>query len=369
MTNWSPQQERALKEVAAWLEAKDRPVFRLFGFAGTGKTTLARHLGDQIEGKVLYAAFTGKAAMVLRSKGCDGASTIHSLIYTLDEENKGAPTFILDPESDLKNAALCIIDECSMVDTELGKDLLSFGVPVLVLGDPEQLPPVKGAGFFTECAPDFMLSEVHRQARDNPIIRMSMDVREGRGLAQGGYGESRVISRREINAEMILGADQVLVGRNLTRSNYNRRIRTLKGFTSPMPEVAEKLVCLRNNRKKGLLNGGIWKVDQVLERKSKYPETARMILDPDDAGGRQKAVEAEVRQEFFLGTADNMPWEILKATDQFDFGYALTVHKSQGSQWGSVVLFDESGVFHDDARRWLYTGITRAAERVTVVGA
>ena len=58
-----------------------------------------------------------------------------------------------------------------MVDEDLGRDLLSFGKPVLVLGDPAQLPPVKGGGFFTEAEPDVMLTEVHRQAADNPIIR------------------------------------------------------------------------------------------------------------------------------------------------------------------------------------------------------
>ena len=72
-----------------------------------------------------------------------------------------------------------MIDECSMVDAELGRDLMSFDVPVLVLGDPAQLPPIQGGGFFTEAEPDAMLTEVHRQAQDDPIVRLSMEVREG----------------------------------------------------------------------------------------------------------------------------------------------------------------------------------------------
>ena len=129
--------------VARWLaqrpgEGSTPQVFRLFGYAGTGKTTLARHLAESVEGKVNYAAFTGKAALVLRSKGCEGASTIHSLIYRSRGENEEAPTFVLNPEGAASKAKLIVIDECSMVDEELGRALLSFGVPVLVLGDPAQ---------------------------------------------------------------------------------------------------------------------------------------------------------------------------------------------------------------------------------------
>ncbi len=179
-SSWSPQQELAIKEVRAWLREPSRQVFKLFGYAGTGKTTLANEMADGVGGKVLFGAFTGKASLVLRRKGCRNASTIHSMIYSFDEANTGwEPRFILNPGSDVADAALVVIDECSRVDAELGKDLLSFGTKVLVLGDPAQLPPVKGAGFFTAGEPDFMLTEVHRQARDNPIIAMSMLIREG----------------------------------------------------------------------------------------------------------------------------------------------------------------------------------------------
>src|SRR5665213_2774895 len=95
---WSPQQDAALTQVAAWLKRGEPQVFRLFGYAGTGKTTLARHLAEDIEGEVIFAAYTGKAALVLRSKGCKGARTIHSLIYRPRETDTDAPTFILNTE-------------------------------------------------------------------------------------------------------------------------------------------------------------------------------------------------------------------------------------------------------------------------------
>ncbi len=153
MPEFSPQQDAALGAVSAWLKAKPGTrftpqIFRLFGYAGTGKTTLARHLAEHVDGKVSFAAFTGKAALVMRAKGCDGASTIHSLIYKARESGEETPSFELWDEAPASKAALIVIDECSMVDAELGRDLLSFGVPVLVLGDPAQLPPIQGARLF-----------------------------------------------------------------------------------------------------------------------------------------------------------------------------------------------------------------------------
>ena len=153
-----------------------------------------------------------------------------------------------------------MIDECSMVDAELGRDLMSFGVPVLVLGDPAQLPPIQGGGFFTDAEPDAMLTEVHRQAQDDPIVRLSMDVREGRRLEPGDYGETQVVRRDDARSRSAcIDADQVLVGRNATRRAYNMRMRERRGFAEPLPMAGDKLVCLRNNRRKGLFNGGLWR--------------------------------------------------------------------------------------------------------------
>ena len=145
MTIFTPHQDSALKAVADWLKAKPGkngtpPVFRLFGYAGTGKTTLARHIADGVNGEVKFAAFTGKAALVMRNKGCDNASTIHSLIYRAKESGVEQPSFELWDDAPASKAKLIVIDECSMVDAELGRDLMSFDCPLLVLGDPAQLP-------------------------------------------------------------------------------------------------------------------------------------------------------------------------------------------------------------------------------------
>lgn len=368
MPSFSPQQDAALGAVSRWL--KSRPgenghpqVFRLFGYAGTGKTTIARHLAEAVDGKVSYAAFTGKAALVMRSKGCAGAGTIHSLIYRARGENEEAPTFVLNPEGPASKAKLIVIDECSMVDEELGRDLLSFGVPVLVLGDPAQLPPVRGGGFFTEAAPDAMLTEIHRQEADDPIVHMAMTVREGGRLQRGTYGESRVIGRDAVERDAVLTADQVLVGTNKTRRAYNARIRELLGRTSQLPVAGDKLVCLRNDRSKGLLNGGLWIVGELRTSKSQLV-TMRVIPEEDPTA---KPVKVSVFPQFFLGGEDELAYELRRHSDEFDYGYALTVHKAQGSQWDDVYLFDESWAFREHRQRWLYTALTRAARRVTVV--
>lgn len=368
---WSPQQDGALKAVATWYGSglARRQVFRVFGYAGTGKTTLARHFADALRGDVKYMAYTGKAAMVMRKNGCRNAMTIHASIYDVDFNHEtGVKKFVVKDVDELADTALFVVDECSMVDEEIGKDLLSFGVPVLVLGDPAQLPPVKGGGFFTNADPDIMLTEIHRQAAENPIIRMATTIREGGRLEYGIYGASEVIRRSYLTQEHVMGAGQVLVGLNKTRASYNARMRQLHGRDGAMPVVDDQLVCLKNDRNKGIFNGGLWRVVELLKRRKGHlnDHCIRMHVSSLDFESTEP-VEIKVRKEFFEGAGNEIPWRELNGTQQFDYGYALTVHKAQGSQWETVCLFDESSNFQSDRARWLYTGISRAAEKLTVV--
>ena len=371
MVDWSPQQERAIQEVKAWLaDPREKQIFRLFGFAGTGKTTLVRELAATVKGAVIYATFTGKAALVLRKKGCEGASTIHSLIYKVEiDQRTGEAKFELNRESDLADAALLVVDEVSMVGEALAKDLLSFKKRILVLGDPAQLPPVKDEGYFINAEPDVMLTEVHRQAADNPIIRMSMDIREGRRLRPGNFGESRVVRQAEIGrsdlSEMVLKADQLLCGLNRSRVSFNRRIRALKGLSGKAqpwhPAEGDRLICLRNKRERHLFNGGLWSAIEVTDAGGRLD----IVVESQDE--KRDPLTIGVFEEFFNGTEQSLDWKELRKTEQFTFGWAITCHKSQGSQWDDVIVFDESGAFRDAQKNWLYTAVTRAAERVTVV--
>lgn len=403
--SWSPQQDAALLKVKHWLNDSSQQVFHLFGYAGTGKTTLAKEIASYISGLVFFLSYTGKAAYVLQKKGCDGATTIHSAIYQVrdksknrlleieqelqklideltdsgeniennsrvkqfqnllkeERENLKHPFFILNPDSDIRNASLIIIDECSMVDAKIATDLLSFGRKILVLGDPAQLPPIGSAGYFTENVnPDVMLEEIHRQATESPIIRMATQVRNERKLAVENYGTDCQVTDKKLDPEFVLSFEQILVGKNVTRFATNRRVRQLLGNLDPYPVIGDRLVCLRNNHDFGLLNGAIFNVSDVggiLDNK--------VILDITPEGS--SIVQSVIAHEhYFLNKGNELPWFERNEAQEFDYGYALTVHKSQGSQWNSVLLFDESASFRKDKWKWLYTGITRAEEKLTI---
>lgn len=397
---WSPGQQRAYDAVREWMRGPINPqnqVFRLFGYAGTGKTTIAKALSEEF-GKVRYAAFTGKAAKVMRSKGCTDATTIHRLIYIpsdkgraqLDElkaklaalpedadpeeraelerkyhlakENAKHPSFTKNVDSEVRNADLIVIDECSMIDERIATDLLSFDVPVLALGDPAQLPPVRGSGYFLNGKPDIVLDEIHRQARDNPIIEMSRRIRCGEKLPPGRYGDSVVIQGKP-DEYLVLEADQIITGRNASRRYANRRVRSLLGRDhSPFPVLDDRLVCLRNDHEAGLLNGSLWNCSMEAQE-TDFEEVVMSIREAEE--DVELTVNAHVHH--FLGREDELAWWDKKNAQEFDYGYALTCHKAQGSQWDHVFVFDESWCFRANARQWLYTAVTRAAERVTII--
>jgi exodeoxyribonuclease-5 len=384
----SYQQQQAIDDIHRWLQDSSRQLYRLFGYAGTGKTTLAKHIAG---GATLFCAFTGKAAYVLRQKGCE-AFTIHQLIYCpkdrsqrklkeleaelantddpakieelerqIEFEHKklNSPNFVLNPDSPVKTADLIVVDECSMVNEQMACDLMSYGTKILVLGDPAQLPPVMGTGFFIKAKPDFMLTEIHRQARGNPIIDLATRVRMREELRPDG---DQVVPWGSVSAKEVLDFDQILVGRNATRKATNRKIRTLLGRTRDIPEEGDRLVCLRNDHEVGLLNGAIWETESCFEG-DEYLDL--IVFDPE-CNSNYVAVEAH-RHHFMSDAPTTIPWWIKKEAQEFDYGYALTVHKSQGSEWDKVLVFDESAAFGRDSHRHLYTAITRAAKQVKVV--
>ncbi|WP_282048351.1 ATP-dependent DNA helicase [Sulfitobacter mediterraneus] len=365
---FSPQQIAAMNDVSNWLKTTTnrKQVFRLFGYAGTGKTTIAQHLAEGLDGDVVYAAFTGKAAMMMQRNGCTNASTIHKLIYRPEVQPDDSIKFKVNRGSDVKDAALVVIDECSMVDERLARDLMSFKKPILVLGDPAQLPPVKGAGYFTEAKPDVMLTEIHRQAGDSPVLHLATAVREGNALDYGTYGTSRVVPDEGLTLEDVLEADQLLVGRNVTRHHYNAAIRETLGRKSSFPEIGDRLVCLRNDHKLGIYNGGLFEVVNH-PRQTRFSKTIAMRVKSLDFTDSPE-IRVCVHSEFFTGTEARLSKKDLLKTQKFGYGYALTVHKSQGSQWENVIVLDESGFFpKEDRQSWLYTAITRASEKVAIV--
>lgn len=345
-TTLSDEQEEALRQITAWDRRSD---FTLGGFAGTGKTTLIRELCGGYG--VTVTAFTGKACHVLRKKGIP-AKTLHSLLYHVEQDLKGKPVFyprdvLADPDT-----SLFVVDESSMVSKSLYEDLKSFGVPCLFVGDPGQLEPVGDAPYLMG-APDYTLKTIHRQAAENPILRFATHVRMGGSVqAMHSHDERLVLDRiPSINA-YAGGVDQVICATNKTRHKLNEGFR--KGREGLMT-VGEKLICLRNNRWLGVFNGMMFTVVELLgETDEKWYCTVR-----DEEAERELAIWKLPFMKPGTELAEDVPPE----TAYCDYGYAITAHKAQGSEWDSVLVVDEP-VRMFNMTRWRYTAITRAAQRL-----
>ena len=384
---WSPGQETALKTISRWLRDSDSRELFLFGYAGTGKTTLAKELQLLTAGRVMYSSYTGKAVNVLLKKGCTPARTLHSLLYTprgessetlqirlleMKEEQEKCdpdspsheelgmlirdlqyrlenPTFAFNPTEEISNIDVLVVDECSMIDDILLKDLRDLGKKILFMGDPGQLPPVKGNGNLIKRQPDILLEDIHRQMSDSPILYMASLVRSGGKLMKGTYGECRVVGDKDNLGDLPTTVNQILCGRRKTRDSINRRSRELRGYKHSL-ETGDRVMCLRNDMRNGLFNGQIW-----------------LMVDIPQNDWDPQIWNAYAQQE---DTLDYPRWLDIGFNPDFprwDYAYGLTVHKSQGSQWKNILLFDESYAFRGIRNKWLYTAITRAEEVITIV--
>jgi exodeoxyribonuclease-5 len=358
------EQNQAVKLIKDWYRnnTKKKHTFVLAGIAGSGKTTIIRNIIDDLgldEYSVRYAAFTGKAAMVLRSKGLD-ASTIHSLIYipyeVYDEHGDPQIKFVLSDKLRDSNVKLICVDESSMIGSGIKEDLESFGIPILYIGDHRQIPPVSNDQINLMNNPDYKLETIHRQAYDNPIIYVASLARTGQFIKYGAYGDKvQKIHRVDLADKNLIKATQILCGKNVTRTRLNSYVRSMLKRESTYPEADDKLICLKNNNESGLING-------MTGFCTSYNTKRHMLDFICDEGNPYKNLR--VYPEIFVGTK---PERYQKTIEQFDFGYSITVHKSQGSQYEKVILFEVflgDKEFHD---RWVYTGITRAIDKLIIV--
>jgi exodeoxyribonuclease-5 len=308
----------------------------------------------------------------------DSVSTIHSLIYQAGDERSEFPTWTLK-ESLERN--LIIVDEASMVDEAIWRDLLSFGIPVLAVGDHGQLPPV-GSDFSLMAEPDIRLERIYRQAADSPIIEVATLARTTGAIPVGEFGPGvrkldRALPEAGLMVQEMLESWRpellVLCGYNHTRVKLNAAMRGYRDIDSPDPVSGDRVVCLRNNRAAKIYNGMIGRVVRCVPAPAhKDPEQlwyeAEIELEGEDYG----YFGYVLREQF--GAAETVKRPPLapdgKPGDLWDFGYALTVHKAQGSQSPRVLVFEErfARSTEEDWRRWLYTAVTRAQEELTVVG-
>ena len=372
-------QEKGLK-IAVERYKKGKPYTTIVGYAGTGKTTLVRFIVDELklhDSKVVYIAYTGKAALVLRNKGCTNAMTAHRLLYKSEELPDG--TFIHTPKKKLdRNYDLIVCDEASMLPQEMIDLLLSHSVHVLFLGDNAQLPPIEGKQTILN-NPNIFLTEVTRQALDNPIIQLSMDVREGKRLEYGGDKRCRVMQNDKVTDALLLGADQIIVGKNITRHKINEYMRQLKWGEkySKDPLEGEKCICLKNNWNETasngdpLINGQIGQLTNIhiIEM---YPYEKVIVADfiSDDGGVYEDLLIDYKLMVEGKSTVNKDNWKQYAGAPkllEFAYAYAITCHKSQGSEFNRVILFEEWLGDYEQHQKWLYTGITRASKQLVIV--
>lgn len=420
----SPQQAAAIAAIENWFRrrTRDQQVFRLFGYAGTGKTTITRHAIGELglepmdrtggSGGVLYAAFTGKAALVMTRKGTP-ASTIHSLIYKVSEATpeeiervtreletlrKGMrsmgpaersfaetqirrlelrladihqPRFILNEQSLVRDADLIVLDEVSMVGAEMASDLLAFGKPILVLGDPGQLPPIKGDGAFTDADPDVMLTDIHRQAETSAIIRLATLARQSVPIPYGEHDDFVWKMRRsDIGPHQFLKGGQVICGRNATRLFLNTAMKQAAGFPDAYPRgLGEKIICLKNRHDLGLVNGMFLDLSDIRDESPLAFSASVRTEDGTSVPGRQWFYKGHF-DDHVTYDAERLrrDWRDMRGLVESVWGYAITCHKAQGSQWENVIVYDDGlGRTAEDRARWLYTAITRAEQGLVIL--
>jgi len=355
-------QEEAFAKVRYWLEHDRRTVFKLFGGAGTGKTSMARIFVEGLDAR--FAAYTGKAAYRLRQVGCTQATTLHRLLYTpMGKDKNGALQFKYDPAAALRKLDVLVVDEASMLGPKIAADIVKSCKKVLVLGDPFQLPPVDGASTWMR-DPDHTLEYVHRQADGSPILDQATELRQTgkiriRNATTAGGRVGLVPNGKELSCMQY--CEQLLVGTNATRKYYNDQARRLRGFRVPHIVDGDRVVCTKNNHKMGVFNGSLWDVEDAssVKRNGYQSVILRSCDDPEHV------VESMTHSRVFMETGE----KVAELNDKFLYlipGYALTVHKAQGSQWDKVMVLDQSHVFRDDSARWLYTAMTRAARELWV---
>ena len=378
------EQERAVKAIVRWYHARSSQVFTLAGYAGTGKSTCVKSvieaLGIDLK-RVAYVTYTGKAAQVLRNKG-NPAYTIHKLIY----EPKLAS--YIDRPTGLKKSRVCgfaktefldvdldliVIDEVSMVSQLLLDDLLSYGKRILTLGDPAQLPPVMGVDNGLLARPDALLTQIHRQAAQNPVLWASMLAREGRDIPWGKHGETlEVLPRYQLPIEAAHEADQVITCRHKSRQYYNATMRAAYGHTG-LPKKGEKLISLKNRWDEiatdgvtPLINGTMVRVLRDAPEKDVSRNLRNLHMSV--------AVEGDPSVRWYYLESNLDFFEPVPERDantdgdmaHFDFGSAITVYKAQGSEWDHGVFINDGFGSIQQQQQQIYTGITRFSKSVVL---
>ena len=367
------------------------------GYAGAGKSTLVRFIIEELktygvkETDVCFACFTGKAAQVLLKKGNKNVITLHKLLYKSIPKESGGFVRIPNPSIPYK---IVVVDEVSMAPKTLMDLLFKHNVYVICLGDPFQLPPVdKKEDNHLLDAPHIFLDEIMRQAQESEIIQLSMAIRENRPIEAFQGKEVQILNKEELNTGMLTWADQILVATNATRISINTQMRKLLNF-GEKPQDGDKIICLRNywdcfsDNEEPLVNGTIGILKNSFLTKRYLPRIVKstdglshidLIMGDfiSDSGMYFHSLEMDKKM---IDTGEfSLDWKTVyqlnrnpKTRDipplEFTYGYAITCHKAQGSEWDKVLVIEEKFPFDKiEHARWLYTAVTRSSEKLVLV--
>lgn len=383
-------QEAGVQKAVNWWLTQYKQVFSITGKAGTGKSTMLNALIDRLGlemHEVLFVTYIGQASLVLQMKGLNSAtihSTIYELVETFKRDDKGQIMYVYGrPIVELKfqkkpiipaQIRLIVVDEAGMVPNDIGIDLESFNVPIVAVGDRNQLPPIFGISRYLE-NPDVILDELMRHEEDSPIVHLASMALDRQHIPYGKYGNCYVISPDEVTDNMLKFSSAILCGKNATRDSLNHHIReNIFGFTGDLPQKGDKLICRKNNWQLkigdiALVNGlsGYVHSHIDLSQYNHNNKSFKMDFRPTFLDNKWFS-DVLVDHNFLLSGCgkDNKIQNNFDNSNKFEYGYAITTHLSQGSQYPSVLIFEEM-LNYSTHHNWLYTAITRAVNMVIIV--
>lgn len=387
------RQEEGLKTAVARHRAGEKYTV-IAGYAGTGKSTLVRYIIDALdveEDRVCHCAFTGKAAEVLKKKGNKNVATLHRLLY--EHIPRPAGGFFRKPKPFIDYDVI-VVDEVSMAPKSLMELLFKHQVYVICLGDPFQLPPIdKDEDNHLLDNPHIFLDEIMRQEEDSEIIQLTMKIRNQEPIDYFNGNEVKIIPYSDLNTGVLQWGDQILTATNAKRQAINNQMRALQGRTGE-PVDGDKIICLRNYwddsslNGDALINGTIGILQNSFQTWREIPRFVQsnirkfdvlvgdlVVPETNDVYqmtemDRQMIITGEKccdwRLSYKLGKLRPKYGEIVPK--EFTYAYAITTHKSQGSEWPKVVVLEEKFPFDKiEHARWLYTACTRSSEKLVLV--
>jgi exodeoxyribonuclease-5 len=346
----SPEQQHAYEGLLANRHRKR--IQALAGYAGTGKSHLLTRLTEALPDWT-PTAFTGKACHVLRQRGV-AARTVHSLIYRLveivpDPKKPKVKRLVFElRDTPRGDPGGFLIDESSMIGRELFADLAGYGLPIIAIGDNGQLPPVRDNDAGLLQRPDYVLEELHRNA--GPIAFFAEHLRQG-GLPHTFSGQGDAVQL--VSPRAAPEVDQVLCGFNNTRVSLNRAARERLGRVDDRPVAGDRVICLKNSRSWGLFNGSQAEVLEV------DPAADAFDLRCDDGRVRRDVPFDPTVFNVAKPDTNHAPGAALA----FDFAWAVTTHKAQGSEWSTVRVVEQHCPYWQP-ERWSYTAASRAKSKL-----